>query len=86
MKSRVHRVAEISYCIFQRTIQMSRKKWDDGMPGEQAREHRKTFRAPVIEAIEYVLELGMTKTEFLKEVRDMWDSATEPEDDLEEDS
>jgi hypothetical protein len=61
---------------------MPRKKWDDGMPGEQARGHRKSFRRPVIEAIEHVLELGMTKTEFLTEVREMWDRATEqPEED-----
>ena len=56
------------------------KKWDDGMPEEVAREHRKTFREPLLEAVEYAVELGMTKAEFLNEVKEMWDAASaEPE-------
>jgi hypothetical protein len=50
------------------------------MSAETAREHRRTFRHPVIEAVEYAQALGMTKTEFLREVRDMWDTASEPEE------
>jgi hypothetical protein len=63
---------------------MPRKKWDDGMPAEKAREHRRSFRRPLIEAVEYAQGLGMTKTEFLQEVRDMWNSAAQPEDDLDD--
>jgi hypothetical protein len=53
------------------------KKWDDGMAEELAREHRKSFREPLLESVEYALELGMTKAEFLNEAEEMWDAAVE---------